>query len=124
MTAKPGPLRFIIVFAITLIGPFTWALHFAAVYGVQHMACSVMGKNAEAVVQTFVCVASVIGLMILAVPLLAPQLPERVFSWSNVQSETSHFLLSVMRLLTLLSLLGVVWAGLTVFFLPECVSLY
>lgn len=102
----------------SLVGPLAWALHLALVYGVQHMVCAVDGSHA--LVRPFVLGAgAVLVAALLPFALPSPPFSNRLHN-TGWPVSTQQFLLGVMRLLVLLSVVGILWASAGAFFLPGC----
>lgn len=116
--------RLIGIGLLSLAGPLIWVLHFAVVYGIQHVACAmVAGNRAGVLVQASVIVATVVALLALLLPIVKPNILQRMDRNGVIQKTTKAFLAELMRLLALLSFFGVLWAGIAAFFLPACGSL-
>lgn len=110
---------------IALIGPLMiWALHFSVVYGAHHIVCATLAGNYVGFwMQTVVGVATVSALLALLLLILKPDVVLRMKRDEAMPKNSRLFLTDVMRLLALLSLFGVLWAGSAVFFFPACKSL-
>lgn len=120
----PFPERSVTTLLLSLAGPLIWALHFAVVYGIQHVACATLGGHrADFWIQTSVIVATVVALLALLLIIVKPNAVLRIDREGRMSQNTQALLLGIMRLLTLLSFFGVLWAGVAVFFLPACGSL-
>lgn len=121
---QPFPERSVGTLLLSLAGPLIWALHFAVVYGVQHVACATLGGNrADFWIQTSVIVATVVALLSLLLIIVKPDVVLRIDRNGGMSQNTQVLLLGIMRLLALLSFFGVLWAGVAAFFLPACGSL-
>jgi len=110
---------------IALIGPLTiWALHFSVVYGAHHLVCAALAGNYVGFgMQTAVSVATVAALLALLLLIVKPDVVLRMKRDEAMPKNSRLFLTDVMRLLALLSLFGVLWAGSAAFFFPACMSL-
>jgi hypothetical protein len=109
---------------LSLAGPLIWALHFAVVYGVQHVACATLGGHrADFWIHASVIIATVVALLALLVTIIKPNVVLRMDRDGGMSQNTRALLPGIMRLLALLSFFGVLWAGAAVFFLPACGSL-
>lgn len=123
MTAskQPIPEKSVGTLLLSLTGPLIWALHFAVVYGVQHVGCAEPGeKHADFWIQASVIVATLVALLALLLIIAKPKLVHSINRDGEMSQNTQALLLSIMRLLALLSFFGVLWAGIAVFFLPAC----
>jgi hypothetical protein len=120
MTASkpPFPEKSIGTVAIALVAPsFIWGLHFAAVYAVQPVFCEVIGGvRAGDGAQAAVIAVTVVALLALLLLILKPHAALRM----HETDRSRPFLTGIMRLLALLSFVGVLWAGSAAFFLPAC----
>jgi len=110
---------------IALIGPLMiWALHFSVVYGAHHLVCAALAGNSVGFgMQTAVSVATVAALLALLLLIVKPDVVLRMKRDEAMPKNSRLFLTDVMRLLALLSLFGVLWAGSAAFFFPACMSL-
>jgi hypothetical protein len=121
---QPFPEKSVTTFLLSLAGPLIWALHFAVVYGIQHVACATLGgQRADFWIQTSVIVATVVALLALLLIIVKPNAVLRIDREGGMPQNTQAFLLGILRLLALLSFYGVLGVGATVFFLPACGSL-
>lgn len=114
--------KFIGIALLALAGPFIWVLHFAVVYGVQHIACVTHVKHADFWVEISIIVITVAALLVLVLLIATPDILERLDSGRIRQETTSVFLSGIMRLMALLSIFAVLWTGIALFFLPTCGS--
>lgn len=114
--------KFIGIALLALAGPFIWVLHFAVVYGVQHIACVTQVKHADFWVEISIIVITVAALLALVLLIAKPDMLERLDSGRIRQETTSVFLSGIMRLMALLSIFAVLWTGIALFFLPTCGS--
>jgi hypothetical protein len=103
--------------SLALAGPIIWAMHFFVIYGAHAVMCSqdISGRSAGIVVGA----ATLTALAALAVVAGRSKAAE-VF---GREGRARAFLRSTMMLLAVLSALGIVWAGSTIFFLPACVAM-
>ncbi len=124
-TSKPAiSEKFIGIALLSLAGPFIWVVHFAVVYGVQHIACATLENRAEFWVETSVIVITVVALPALLVLIVKPDdILQRLDKNQIRQETTKAFFSGIMRLLAFLSFFGVLWVGIALFFLPACASL-
>lgn len=120
----PFPERSVGILLLSLAGPLIWVLHFAVLYGIQHVACATLGGNrADFLIQASVIVATVAALLALLLTIVKTDVVLRLDRNAEMPKNTQAFLLGMMRLLALLSFFGVLWAGIAAFFLPACGSL-
>jgi len=110
---------------IALIGPLMiWALHFSVVYGAHHIFCATLAGNCVVfLMQTAVSVVTVAALLALLLLIVKPDVVLRIKRDEAMPKNSWSFLTGVMRLLAMLSLFGVLWAGSAAFFFPACKSL-
>lgn len=110
---------------IALIGPLMlWALHFSAVYVAHHVVCATLsGSHAGYLMLAVVSVATVASLLALLLFIVKPDVVLRMKRGEAMPKNSQSFLIGVMRLLALLSIFGVLWAGSAAFFFPACKSL-
>ena len=108
-------------------GPIVWALHFAGVYGLQSVACTLTRGRLEPIVLgldwiqlTVLALTAAAVLLIAGLPWLAPW---RHLGRSADERELDSFLGVVMALLALLSVFGVIAAGAAALALPSCPAL-
>lgn len=114
--------KFIGIALLSLAGPFIWVLHFAVLYGVQHIACVTLGNYADFWVKAWIIVITVAALLALVLLIAKPDILQRLDSGQIRQATTKEFFSETMRLLALLSFFGVLWSGIALFFLPTCGS--
>jgi hypothetical protein len=114
--------KFIGIALLSLAGPFIWVLHFAVVYVVQHAACVTLGNRADFWVSASIIAITVVALSVLLVLIVKPDVLQRLDRDQIRQETTKTFFSGMMRLMALLSFFGVLWVGITLFFLPACGS--
>ncbi|WP_292435755.1 hypothetical protein, partial [Methylobacter sp.] len=100
-----------------------WVVHFAVVYGVQHIACVTLGNRAEFWVEISIIVVTIVALLALLVLIVKPDVLQYLDRDQVRQETTKIFFSAIMRLLALLSFFGVLWSGIALFFLPTCGSI-
>lgn len=123
-TSKPAiSEKFIGIALLSLAGPFIWVLHFAVVYGVQHIACATLENRAEFWIAASIIVVTVVALLALLVLIVKPDVLQYLDRNQIRQETTKEFFSAIMRLLALLSFFGVLWSGIALFFLPACGSI-
>lgn len=110
-----------------LFGPIVWALHLTLVYGVQSVACAVAGPGLRPLaggldpVQLTILAATAAALLALAGGWRGLANPGGAMS--EGVDERSHFIVDTMRLLLVLSALGIIAAGSATLVLPTCADL-
>jgi Na+/proline symporter len=124
MTTSKQPFseKFIGIALLSLAGPFIWVLHFAVLYGVQHIACATLKNNADFWVETSIIVITAVALLTLLLLIFKPDILQRLDRNQTRQETRKEFFSGIMRLLALLSFFGVLWSGIALFFLPTCGS--
>ncbi|MDD5460241.1 MAG: hypothetical protein PHG00_01195 [Methylococcales bacterium] len=118
----PFSENFIGIAVFSLAGPFIWVLHFGVVYGVQHIACATLGNRAGFWIETSIILITVVALLALGLLMAKTDILQSPASGRTRPETKTAFLSGVMRLLAFLSFLGVLFSGITVFFLPACGS--
>ena len=119
--SEPGTdPRFIRLTLTSLAGPLIWALHFGAVYGGQHIACSASEAGTLPIRLGIIVATLIAGLALLVVFAHARKL---VRPAPPAGADVPAFLHSVTRYLLGLSLLAVLASGLAGLMLPGCPSL-
>ncbi|WP_020158316.1 hypothetical protein [Methylobacter marinus] len=109
---------------IAMAGPLVWALHFAVVYGTQHVVCATLaGSRAAFWVYLAVFAATAVALPVLLLLIAKPGIARHTVRRGAVTKRAQAFLTGIMRLLALLSFFGVLWAGSAALLLPACASL-
>lgn len=114
--------KFIGMALLSLAGPFIWVVHFAVVYGVHHIVCVTLKNNADFWVHIAIIVITVAALLALLALIIKPDILQRLDRNQVRQETTKEFFAGIMRLLALLSVFGVLWSGIALFFLPTCAS--
>jgi hypothetical protein len=115
--------KFIGIALLSLAGPLIWVLHFAVVYGVQHIACVTLLNRADFWIETSIVVVTVVALMVLLLLIIKPDVLQRLDKNQIREERIMVFLSGIMRVLAFLSFLGVLWSGMSLFFLPACGSI-
>jgi hypothetical protein len=103
---------------LSLIGPLVWAVQFALLYVSQLVLCKIGAPHGA--VFWFATAVSLLAIAILITLAFSPGLLKHYFNAARRTPQMLNFLLGTTRLLIILSLAGIVWAALAVFFLPEC----
>jgi hypothetical protein len=99
-------------------GPLVWAAHLFAVYGAHALVCARIPAHAAVLPVLFVAL-TLAALAPLAYAVWRPDASARMFR-GNRRGGESEFLTALMRLLALLSLAGILWAGAATLTLPYC----
>jgi hypothetical protein len=112
--------------AYLLAGPIIWAGHLLLVYGPQSALCA-FGKTGfaqvgDAFVSTFVLAITLVSAGPLIFALIWPRIMARLLRY-RVEGSDRSLSFFLMRWLTALSLIGVLWAGATAFMLDPCAQL-
>lgn len=119
----PGPIAGAILYV--LVGPIIWSAHLLAVYGPQSALCA-FRLTGEMIVQTWIVSAGVGAVTVLSVAALLfvlwrPRQTARLFRAAGfLQGDQETFLVNVTRLLAVLSLAGVIWAGAAPLIVDPC----
>jgi len=122
-TSKPDfSEKFIGIALLTLAGPFIWVLHFAVVYGVQHIVCVTLKDRADFWVDVSIIAVTVAALLALLFLTLKPDVLQRLDRNQPRPEKIKVFFSVMMRLLAFLSFFAVLWSGIALFFLPACGS--
>ncbi|WEX89712.1 hypothetical protein PZN02_005024 [Sinorhizobium garamanticum] len=119
-STKEAPIASAIFFLLT--GPILWAGHFLLVYGVQSVVC-VVGSGAGAppdLIQTSIVVVTLGAILLLCFALFFPGRLAHVLRYETADPHNRIFSIRVERLLSLLSLIGVIWSGTSVFLIDVC----
>lgn len=110
-----------------LIGPLAWALHLTVIYGSQSTLCTFVPPQPVifdlGLVEIIVTIASVVTALAPALLLWRSAATKRVLNAPGAESPDASFHDALARLLGLLSIIGIVWAGLIVALLPPCAAL-
>ncbi len=111
-----------------LAGPLLWAGHLFASYGLQSVLCALRSTGTTSVepllIELAVAAVTAIAAAALLLTLWRPRGTARLLrAAAFLDGENGAFMVSVMRLLSALSLAGVLWAGATLLLLPACPQL-
>lgn len=112
--------RFVRRTAVSLAPILLWAAHFGLIYGGAHVACATTDGPIDEPLAD-IAVWGVTGLVVLV--LVGIGLRAHILlsaGESSGRASSNDFLVHVVHALTLLSLLGVIWAGAAVNFMPAC----
>lgn len=111
--------------AYLVAGPLAWAGHLLLVYAPQAALCA-FRLTGTAAVETSIVRVMVIGVTVLAASAMiaaiaAPRALARLLrATAFLEGGNGRFMIAVMRLLAVLSLAGVAWAGSAALVLPPC----
>jgi hypothetical protein len=103
-------------FFYLLFGPIVWAAHLGVVYAGQSLLCAKAGAPGYGVVQIAIGGVTTAAVLALLLAILAPVRLRTTLRASGWDDADQRLLDGAMRLLSILSLFGVLWAG--VFTLP------
>ena len=111
-----------------LAGPLLWAGHLFLVYGLQSVLCAFRITGTASVeplvIETVIVLLTLAAAGALVLSIRQPQLTARFLRAAGLlHGENGAFMISVMRLLSALSLAGVLWAGASVLLLETCPQL-
>lgn len=111
-----------------LAGPLVWAGHLMLVYAPQSALCAFRITGAAiagpGTISVIVLAMTALSAVALVLALWLPTSTARLFHAARfLEGENGPFMISVMRLLTALSLAGVLWAGATALLLEPCPQL-
>ena len=114
-SAKSDQLRERAVWVIVylLLGPILWLIHFTVVYALQSTLCVVASPTRLVLIATLIVTA-------LALTALAAALRK---AGRGDQPSSRPFLRQTMRLLALLSAVGIIWTCLAALLLHPCAAL-
>jgi hypothetical protein len=114
--------KFIGIAMLALAGPFIWVLHFAVVYGVQHIVCVTLKDRADFWVDVSIIAITVMALLALLLIILKPDVLKSLDRNQMRPANIKDFITGIMRLMAFLSFFAVLWSGIALFFLPACGS--
>ncbi|OHV81974.1 hypothetical protein [Ensifer sp. LCM 4579] len=117
---KEAPTASAVFFLVA--GPILWAAHLLVVYGVQSVTCAV-GNSAVApsvLIQASVVLVTLGAILLLCFGLFFPGRLAHMLGYEMPEPHNRTFSVRVERLLSLLSLMGVVWSGTSVFLIDVC----
>ncbi|MEF3077040.1 hypothetical protein V2P20_18590 [Methylobacter sp. Wu1] len=125
MTASKHPFsgESVGILLITLAGPLIWGVHFGMVYALHHFICLLTGNSAAFWAQSAIIAATLAALLALLLAVFKPEIIQRLVRYETAQKISQSFLTGVMRLMALLSVFGVLWAGSAALLLPACESI-
>ena len=111
-----------------LTGPLVWSAHLLLVYGPQAALCAFRLTGIAGIdpllVRGLVLAVTVLAALALVLALRWPARAARTLrAGSFLEGDNGAFLIAVMRLLAVLSLAGVLWAGAVALPLPACPQL-
>lgn len=114
--------RFVRRTTVSLAPILLWAVHFGLVYGGAHVACTTSdGPIGELAAD--IAVWGVTGAAVLALVGVGLRVRSLLSGGAGSGDENSNdFLVHIVQALTILSLLGVIWAGAAASFMPTCAT--
>lgn len=118
--AQEAPIASAILFLLS--GPILWAGHLLLVYGFQSVTC-VVGNGAvapSALIQTAVVLVTLGAISLLCFGLFFPGRLAHMLRYKMPDPHNRTFSIRVERLLSLLSLAGVIWSGTSIFLIDVC----
>ncbi|RCS25673.1 hypothetical protein DUT91_02535 [Phyllobacterium salinisoli] len=120
-----GPIAGAILFL--LIGPIIWAAHLLLVYGPQSALCAfrIAGRTQVDpwLISMLVAGVTVIAMAAVMLTLWRPRRVARIFRFDAAANDNRSFILSSMRWLGVLALIGIALAGATTLILDPCAQL-
>jgi len=105
---------FVLVSVIVLIGPILWALHFTALYMTHTLVCVSLASEAPKLIPFIIIFATILAAAPILLFLFWPRLLAR---WHG---DSGAFLRATLKLLLVLSLIAILWGGITGFIVPAC----
>ena len=111
---KEGPGSFALITIMVLIGPILWAIHFAALYLTHTLVCASLTRDAPALIPVIIGIATLLAAAPILLFLFWPNLLGR---WHG---DSGAFLRATLKLLLVLSLVAIVWGGISGFMVPMC----
>lgn len=111
---KEGPGSFVFIAMLILIGPILWAIHFTALYLTHTLVCVSLARDAPALIPIIIGMATLLAAAPILLFLFWPRLLSR---WHG---DSGTFLRATLKLLLVLSLVAIVWGGISGFMVPAC----
>jgi hypothetical protein len=111
---KKGPGSFTLISILVLIGPIIWAIHFIALNLTHSLVCVSLSRDAPTLIPIIIGLATLLAAAPILLFLLWPRLLAR---WHG---DSGAFLRATLKLLLVLSLVAVVWSGMSAFMMPAC----
>lgn len=108
-----------VVTALTAAGMLIWAAHFTTVYGFAGLACA-RGFASLRIYDVAVVPFTVAAATAVALPAALVVLAVAWRAGRRARDEASRFLWDTSRLLALLAIVGIAWAGLPALFVEPC----
>ncbi len=115
--------RTIGTFLFILAGPLIWALHLTFAYGPQSALCAFgegTGNGYDTLAVATVAVVTLIAIVLAALAFVFDFTAYRLLAGVKPPDDQWPFLKSISRLLTGLSILAIVYAGVAVLFMAPC----
>ncbi len=111
---KEGRGSSVLIAFIVLIGPILWAVHFTALYLTHTLVCVSLSRDAPALIPIIIGIATLLAAAPILLFLFWPRLLGR---WHG---DSGTFLRATLKLLLVLSLVAIVWGGISGFMVPGC----
>lgn len=105
---------------LCLAPPIAWAAHLGLVYGAQHILCA-SASYTRAWLWSGLALSLVIALLLVLLGWQAPGYLRRLEG--DFSATTLEFLAGSLRVLALLSIVGIAWTGLGLIAFPGCAAL-
>lgn len=111
---KEGRGSSVLIAFIVLIGPILWAVHFTALYLTHTLVCVSLSRDAPSLIPIIIGIATLLAAAPILLFLFWPRLLGR---WHG---DSGAFLRATLKLLLVLSLVAIVWGGISGFMVPGC----
>jgi len=111
---KEGPGSFALIAMLVLIGPILWAIHFTALYLTHTLVCISLTRDAPALIPIIIGIATLLAAAPILLFLFWPRL---LGHWHG---DSGTFLRATLKLLLVLSLVAILWGGISGFMVPGC----
>lgn len=105
---------FVFVAIAVLVGPILWAIHFTAIYLIHTFGCLILQNNVHQLIPLLLLIATILAA---APPLLFLYWPRLL---EYYKGDAGPFLRSTLKLLLVLSLVAIAWAGIAGMVVPVC----
>ena len=107
-----------------LLGPIAWGVHMTLAYAVQSTACALAGDAPpETAIRVFIVAITLIAVGVVAWGAAQPDRLATRLGTGAWPEDTARFQRQVMTLLALLSIFGLIAAGVGAVMLPVCAQL-
>lgn len=111
---KEGRGSSLLIAFIVLIGPVLWAVHFTALHLTHTLICVSLNRDTPALIPIIIGIATLLAAAPILLFLFWPRLLGR---WHG---DSDTFLRATLKLLLVLSLVAIVWGGISGFMVPGC----